>query len=76
VLARGLWLTGIGLAVGLAGAWGLSRFLSAFMPRLVSADPLGLLMVSALLFVVAALASLIPARRATKVDPLIALRAE
>ena len=76
VLARGLWLTGIGLAVGLAGAWGLSRFLGAFMPRLVSADPLGLLMVSALLFVVAALASLIPARRATKVDPLIALRAE
>jgi predicted permease len=76
VLVRGIWLTGIGLVIGLVGAVGLGRFLSTIMPRLTTSDPIGLAAVVMLLFVVTLLACWFPARRATKVDPLIALRAE
>lgn len=76
VLMRGIWLSSIGLLIGLAGAIGLGRFLATFMPRLVSVDPLGISAVAALLFAVSLLASWLPARRATRVDPMIALRAE
>jgi ABC-type antimicrobial peptide transport system permease subunit len=76
VLSRGLWLTSIGLILGLAGSWALGQFLATFMPRVVSADPLGHAAVSILLLVVTFLACWLPARRATKVDPITALRAE
>jgi predicted permease len=76
VLRHGVKLTLIGLVLGLAGAYGLSRLLNAIMPRFASPDALALAGVAALLFVVAVLACWLPARRATKVDPLIALRAE
>ncbi|ACB75177.1 ABC transporter permease [Opitutus terrae] len=76
VLQHGLQLTAIGLLLGFAGAYGVSRLLNAIMPRMVSPDTLALSGMAALLFVVAILASWFPARRATKVDPLIALRAE
>jgi putative ABC transport system permease protein len=76
VLARGLQLAGIGLLIGLVGAWGMGRFLASFMPRLAASDPLAILGVSGLLLVVTLVACLIPARRATKVDPLVALRTE
>jgi putative ABC transport system permease protein len=76
VLGQGLFLTVIGLALGVAGAYGLGRFLASFMPRMISPEPLTLAGTAALLFVVAALACWLPARRATKVDPLEALRAE
>jgi putative ABC transport system permease protein len=76
VLMRGVWLSGIGLVIGTAGAIGLGRFLSSIMPRLASADPVGIAAVAALLFAVTLLACWFPARRATNVDPLIALRAE
>ncbi|HYD84576.1 MAG TPA: FtsX-like permease family protein, partial [Opitutus sp.] len=73
---RVLALTALGLVIGAAGAWGLGRFLASFMPRLAMADPVGLIAAAILLFVVAVIASFVPARRATKVDPLTALRAE
>ena len=76
VLKQGLQLVGLGLALGLAGALGLGYFLGTLMPRLGGTDPVTLLGVAALLTAVALLASWLPARRATKVDPLVALRAE
>lgn len=76
VLRHGLRLSLIGLGFGLAGAYALGRFLGGMMPRLAGPDPFALAGVSLLLFVVALLACWLPARRATKVDPLVALRAE
>lgn len=76
VLGHGLMLTLVGLVLGLAGAYGLGRFLSSFMPRLIANDPVTLGGTAVLLFAVAALACWLPAKRATKVDPLEALRAE
>ncbi len=76
VLKQGLRVALFGLVLGLVGALALGRFLGALMPRLASADPVTLLGVSVMLLTVALLACWLPARRATKVDPMIALRAE
>ncbi len=76
VLGQGLFLTVIGLVLGVAGAYGLGLFLASFMPRMIATDPVALAGTAVLLFAVAALACWLPARRATKVDPLEALRAE
>jgi len=76
VLGRGMRLAGLGLVIGLAGAWGMGRFLSSFMPRLAASDPFAIGGTAALLFAVTLVACWLPARRATKVDPLVALRAE
>jgi ABC-type antimicrobial peptide transport system permease subunit len=65
-----------GVVLGLAGAYGLGRFLDALLPRLGGADPVALLGVSAILFAVALIACWLPARRATKVDPMVILRSE
>jgi putative ABC transport system permease protein len=64
----------IGVAIGLAGALGLTRFLSGVLYGVKPGDPLTLVAVSALLIAVALLASYIPARQAAKVDPMVALR--
>ncbi len=76
VMRHGLLLTFIGLVLGLAGAYGLSQLLASIFPRLVSADPVALGGMAATLLAVAALACWLPARRATKVDPMVALRSE
>jgi len=76
VLGRGLLLTAFGLVLGVAGACVLGNFLASIMPRMIATDPLTLGGTAALLFAVSALACWLPARRATKVDPLTALRAE
>jgi predicted permease len=76
VLKRGMTLTAIGLAGGLLGAWGLGRLLASFMPRLAGPDPFGIFTMALLLLSVAVVACWIPARRATKVDPIVALRSE
>jgi putative ABC transport system permease protein len=76
VLSRGLWLTAIGLIIGLFGVFALGRVLSAIIPRIAGVDPLGIGGVVLLLFAVTLLACWLPARRATKVNPLTALRAE
>jgi len=76
VLLRGLRLAALGLGLGLFGAFGLGRFLGSFMPRLASADPVAIAGSALALLVVTLIACWIPAHRATKVDPLVALRTE
>lgn len=76
VLKRGSLLAAVGLAVGMAGALALMPLLSAFFYGVKPADPATLLSVSLLLAAVALVATYIPARRATKVDPMVALRYE
>jgi putative ABC transport system permease protein len=75
-LSQGLRLTAIGVAVGLAAGALISRLLTAVLIDLSALDPLTFVGVSVFLTVVALLAILVPARRATKVDPLVALRYE
>lgn len=76
VLKQGLTLTAIGLLLGLAGALALSRSLSTLLYGVRPTDPLSFLAAAALLLAVGAVASYLPARRATKVDPVVALRYE
>ncbi|PTY08879.1 permease [Opitutaceae bacterium EW11] len=76
VLRHGLNLFAGGLALGLLGAYALSRFLASIMPRLAEASPLPLLAVAFVLFLVALTACYLPARRATRVNPVDALRTE
>jgi putative ABC transport system permease protein len=76
VLGRGMLLALVGIGIGLVGAFTLTRFLSTLLFGVTPTDPVTFLVVSALLAVVAFLASYIPARRATRVDPMVALRYE
>jgi putative ABC transport system permease protein len=76
VLSTGVKLTVIGLLTGAVLAFALIRMLSSEMPRMAGADPATLTLVVLVLSAVALFASYWPARRATKVDPLVALRAE
>jgi putative ABC transport system permease protein len=76
VLRQGLRLTAIGLGIGLLGSLALSRALSSQLYEISPADPITIVAVSTLLLVVALLACYFPARRATKVDPMVALRCE
>jgi putative ABC transport system permease protein len=66
----------IGLVLGLAGAFALTRVFASLLLGVGTTDPLTFVGVAALLVVIALLACWIPARRATKVDPLVALRQE
>ena len=76
VVGRSLRLTLLGLAVGLCGALALTRVMGGLLYEVKPADPVTLAASAALLGAVALLACLLPARRATRVDPLIALRDE
>jgi putative ABC transport system permease protein len=76
VLREGLQLTVFGVAAGGALALGATRFLRSFLFGVSATDPLTYLAVGAALVAVAALSSFLPARRATRVDPASALRAE
>ena len=75
-LGRGLLLVGIGLALGLLGALGAGRALTSLLYNVGSLDPVALLTSIVALAVVALLACWFPARRATRVDPIVALRYE
>ena len=75
-VGRGAILVAIGLLFGLAAAAGLSRFLSSFLYQVSPGDPLTFAGVAVLLTAVSLLASYVPARRAMRVDPLVALRHE
>ena len=76
VLSHGLRLTGIGLALGIAGALAATRVLSSLLYGVRPTDGVTFAAVSVILAGVAALACWIPARRATRIDPLVALRYE
>ncbi|UCC30367.1 MAG: ABC transporter permease [Phycisphaerales bacterium] len=76
VLKRGLALTAIGLGIGLAASLASTRVLSHLLYDVTATDPATFVGVSVLLAAVALLACYIPARRATKVDPIVALRDE
>jgi len=76
VLGRGLWLVAAGLVAGLAGAAAGARYVSTLLFGVTAIDPATYATIAATVLIVAAAASAIPARRATKVDPMVALRAE
>jgi ABC-type antimicrobial peptide transport system permease subunit len=76
VLRQSTWLTGIGVALGLGAAAVATRYLEAMLFGLGPLDPTTFIAVSVAFAMVAALAAYVPARRATSVDPLIALRCE
>jgi putative ABC transport system permease protein len=76
VLRQALYVVGIGLAIGVAGALAVSRLLTAWLYGVGTHDPLTFTLVPLALGAIALLASYIPARRATRVDPAVALRCE
>jgi ABC-type antimicrobial peptide transport system permease subunit len=76
VLAQGLRVSVVGLAIGIAGTLGLSRLLAAFLYEMEPYDPVTLLGVTVVLILVSAIACVAPARRATSIDPVRVLSAE
>ena len=76
VLWHGLKMALAGVGVGLIAAFGLTRLMSSMLFGVGPTDPLTFVMIAVILIVVALLACYLPARRATKVDPLTALRSE
>jgi ABC-type antimicrobial peptide transport system permease subunit len=76
VLQRGFILATIGAAIGLAGAWVVTRFMATLLYGVQPRDPLTFIGVTFVMALTALLACYLPARRATRVDPIIALRHE
>jgi len=76
VMTRGLLLSAIGLALGLAGSLAATRVMGSLLFNVTPTDPITLVAVAGLIVLVAAVACLVPALRATKVDPLVALRTD
>ncbi|MDX2029081.1 MAG: ABC transporter permease [Blastocatellia bacterium] len=76
ILAQGMRLALAGIAVGLISAYGVTRLIASMLHNVSPADPLTFAFIAALLALVALLACYLPARRATQVDPIVALRCE
>ncbi|MBV9612107.1 MAG: FtsX-like permease family protein [Acidobacteriaceae bacterium] len=76
IVGQGFLLLALGTAIGLAGAFSLTRFLESLVFGVSTVDPATFMIVAAVLIAVGALASYLPARRAARIDPMGALRAE
>jgi putative ABC transport system permease protein len=76
IIGSGLSLALVGVLVGIPAALGLTRLMSGLLADVGGADPLTYVVVVAIMGVAALLASYLPARRATRVDPLVALRTD
>jgi ABC-type antimicrobial peptide transport system permease subunit len=76
VVWQGIVLSVVGIVVGVAAAFGVTRVMNTMLYHVKAMDPMTLAGVSVLLLLVSLLACFLPARRATRVDPLIALRYE
>ena len=76
ILGQGFKLILIGVVMGVAGAVALTRVLASFLYDVTPTDPVTLAIVSAILIAIALVASYLPARRAARIDPMVALRYE
>jgi len=76
VVRQGMILALVGVALGLIGAFALTRVMTTLLFQVKERDPITFVVVAALLIAVAFVACIVPALRATKVDPLVALRYE
>jgi ABC-type antimicrobial peptide transport system permease subunit len=74
VLRQSLWLAAAGLAAGVAGAYGAARLVASLLYELPARDPWALAIAASTLLATCLLAGYVPARRASRVDPLMALR--
>jgi putative ABC transport system permease protein len=76
VVRQGFMLAATGIVFGLVGAFGVARVIRTLLYRVTPTDPVSFLGVAAFLAIIAVLASYLPARRATTVDPVVALRSD
>jgi putative ABC transport system permease protein len=76
VVGQGVKLAALGIAVGVAGALGVTPIIKGLLYNVTASDPLSFSLVAMFLTIVAVVASYVPARRAMAVDPIIALRNE
>ena len=76
IVREGLKLTVLGIALGLVASFALAHSISSLLFGVAASDPMTFVVTTSILLAVATLASIVPAHRATRVDPIVALRAE